>query len=401
MTPSLDTKSGPVELAEFQSQNDHNKTSGHKILRLTQNHPHRTPESWPPPSRLTNSWKTSRKVARQLYVLLTSKTTIRSQSRLTLIAQKAPYSETKTLKVLAAYEQNFIEGAVLWLTTDRPGDALNYRFYERRPVEVLDIAIKKADLLEPNNSLATLLKSWSKPWGSSLHVVPEQSCDFDAEKGLTKAWAHMGGLRPLDDILSVDGVPALHRPTQRHLSLSQAQLYPPRSRRLALQHRESLLPYQQHSTDEALSESQATDDGFLGWPHFPPPQEVSPHGYAKVSSVPTVSPSQLHVDVGTGDIKRVAFYALGLPPQKISTGIWMGDWSVFLRQSAFEWWLSYLRLSLGLSERVTRATSRRRRAIAVVLCHCWRNGRLLWQKRPSEDLAVGWSTNTTRVIKAG
>ena len=55
MTPSLDTKSGPVELAEFQSQNDHNKTSGQKIVPLTQNHPHRTPESWPPPSRLTNS----------------------------------------------------------------------------------------------------------------------------------------------------------------------------------------------------------------------------------------------------------------------------------------------------------------------------------------------------------
>ncbi|KAG6994064.1 hypothetical protein G7Y79_00047g082900 [Physcia stellaris] len=122
-------------------------------------------------------------------------------------AIKAPYSETKTLEVLSAYNQNFSEGAVLWRTTDRPGDALNYRFYERRPVEVLDIAVNTG-LLEAKNPLATLLKSWSKPWGTSLHVVPEQSCDFDADKGLTKAWAYMGGLRPLDDILSVDGVPA-------------------------------------------------------------------------------------------------------------------------------------------------------------------------------------------------
>ena len=55
-------------------------------------------------------------------------------------------------------------------------------------------------------------------------MVPVQFCDFDAERGLVKAWAYMGGLRPLDDILEVENVPGVirqHRKTFHCLAFEE------------------------------------------------------------------------------------------------------------------------------------------------------------------------------------
>ena len=97
---------------------------------------------------------------------------------------------------------------MLLRATNRQGDALNFRFYERRPIDTVGIAIQ-TDLLGPDNVLAPLITSWN-----SLHDgKPEQSCDFDAQKGLTKVWVYMGGFRPLDNILRARDVP---KPISRH-----------------------------------------------------------------------------------------------------------------------------------------------------------------------------------------
>jgi hypothetical protein len=49
--------------------------------------------------------------------------------------------------------------------------------------------------------------------------IPEQSCDFDASRGLVKTWLFLGGAQPLDDILAADGVPEAIR---RHGPLFQS-----------------------------------------------------------------------------------------------------------------------------------------------------------------------------------
>lgn len=102
----------------------------------------------------------------------------------TAAAIGAPYSEATTLKVLETYAQSFRDGAVLWRSTDRPGDALNYRFYERKPVDTVSIAVQ-AGLLAPDNPMIELIQSWSSLYDGA--GTPEQSCDFDAKSGLVSS----------------------------------------------------------------------------------------------------------------------------------------------------------------------------------------------------------------------
>ncbi|KAL5364973.1 prenyltransferase-like protein [Aspergillus floccosus] len=120
----------------------------------------------------------------------------------TCCAIGAPYSKEKTLKVLEAFQDSFALGAVLWRITDRPGDALNYRFYERVSIDAVSCAVE-AKLLKPNHPLSELIVSWSALYPGAA----QQSCDFDAERGFTKIWVYLGDMRPLSDILSVPQVP--------------------------------------------------------------------------------------------------------------------------------------------------------------------------------------------------
>ncbi|KAF9883645.1 hypothetical protein FE257_003079 [Aspergillus nanangensis] len=114
----------------------------------------------------------------------------------------APYSQEKTRKVLETFQASFAQGAVLWRVTDRPGDALNYRFYERVSIDAVSCAVG-AKLLQPNHPLSELIISWSALYPKAA----QQSCDFDAERGFTKIWVYLGDMRPLSDILSVPHVP--------------------------------------------------------------------------------------------------------------------------------------------------------------------------------------------------
>ncbi|SDP97420.1 aromatic prenyltransferase [Lentzea jiangxiensis] len=133
----------------------------------------------------------------------------------------AAYSEEATRKVLDTYADSLRDGAVLWRATDRPGDALNYRFYERIPTNSVTTAIR-AGLLDPKNPMIDLISAWSSLYsGTSTEL-----CDFDAEHGLSKTWIYLGGMRPLEQILGVPGVPRVlraHESRFRELGLTSVR----------------------------------------------------------------------------------------------------------------------------------------------------------------------------------
>ena len=219
----------------------------------------------------------------------------------TCAAIDAPFSEATTRAVIEAYSRSFHEGAVLWRATNRLGDALNFRFYERRPIDTVGIAIQ-AGLLGPDNALARLITSWSLLYDGK----PEQSCDFDAQKGLTKAWVYMGGFRPLDDILNARDVPESirrHGPTFHNLGLESV-------RHVAVDyHSDTINLY--FRAPGPITEDQAAK--FVRLAGCPPPARDE-FEEMRAFLCPTGYTFSVTMTVLTGDIKRVGFYALKLPP---------------------------------------------------------------------------------------
>jgi 4-hydroxyphenylpyruvate 3-dimethylallyltransferase len=114
----------------------------------------------------------------------------------------APFSREVTRRMLDTYAEGFATGAVLWKTTSRPGDALSYRFYSRRRWDTMGIATR-AGLVTPGSPLSELVTSWS----GLNDGQPVQSCDFDADSGLAKAWVFLGATVPLSEVLGAQGVP--------------------------------------------------------------------------------------------------------------------------------------------------------------------------------------------------
>ncbi|KAL2842276.1 prenyltransferase-like protein [Aspergillus pseudodeflectus] len=117
-------------------------------------------------------------------------------------ALNTPYSEPTTLKVIQTFEQSFTHGAVLFRTTNQPNGPLNYRVYERQSIDMVSLATN-AGLLPRDSILGNLVQTWSSLYGDESH----QLADFDSSKGLVKFWVFLGGIRPLAEILNVPGVP--------------------------------------------------------------------------------------------------------------------------------------------------------------------------------------------------
>lgn len=63
---------------------------------------------------------------------------------------------------------------------------------QARIIDTVAIA-EKAGLLQEDNALTGLMTCWS----ALYEGTPEQSCDSDAEKGLTKTWVYMVECGPL------------------------------------------------------------------------------------------------------------------------------------------------------------------------------------------------------------
>ncbi|KAF7939103.1 uncharacterized protein EAE97_007184 [Botrytis byssoidea] len=217
-------------------------------------------------------------------------------------AINAPYSESTTKKILSVFSDSFHDGVVLWRATDRLGDALNYRFYSRRPIDTVNIALS-AGLLSPDiaSTLGNLVTSWS----SLYDGLPEESCDFDAEKGLVKAWVYMRGMRPLGDILSAKGVPeSLTKHEERFKALELEKV------------RHAAVDYQKGTVNlyfraqGPISLQQATSFNALAGAE-PPSQAQFSEMQEFLNAVGYTFAVTIKVD--SGEIERVGYYALKLP----------------------------------------------------------------------------------------
>ena len=224
-----------------------------------------------------------------------------------------------TTNIIHSYTQSFHQGAVLWRATNREGDALNYRFYERSPVDVLRIAID-AGFLKQENPLVCILQRWSAPWRGG---TPEQSCDFDAEKGLTKAWAYQAGFRPLHDLLSMNDIPDSIRKHGTTFDLLGLYIV----RHVAVDfHSDTVNLYFRKSG--SLSAVQAAS--FVQLADCTPPTSAELEEIQRHIN-PTGFTFAVTIAVATGDITRVAFYALGLSPDCLPD---LGDrLNTFFRQA--------------------------------------------------------------------
>jgi len=204
--------------------------------------------------------------------------------------------------MIEAYHQCFASGAVLWRTTNRPNEALSYRFYSRSPIDTVSIAIS-ADFIKPSNPLVHLIQRWSEPWAGP---TPEQSCDFDSEKGLSKIWVTFGAFRQLDDLLSVEGVPDSVRQHKHVFHSLGLELL----RNVAVDFQSDTVNlYLRVSgalTEEKAASLVALADGSTLTPSMWTEMQryLSPSGCTLATTILAA----------TGEIKRVAIYALGLPP---------------------------------------------------------------------------------------
>lgn len=219
----------------------------------------------------------------------------------TCTALNAPYSESTVLAVLKAYNQSFVDGAVLWRTSDRPGDDLNFRFYERRPVDCITSAVT-AGFLKADNPLGNLITSWS----SLYDGTPEQSCDFSVHTGLQKTWLYLGGMRPIDYLLRARDVPESIRslgPTFQGLGLNFV-------RHVAVDFHSNTMNIYFRAPSPITEEQTAKLVALAG---SPPPSQVEFQRMRELLN-PKGFTFSVTAEVATGAVKRVAFYAQKLPP---------------------------------------------------------------------------------------
>jgi 4-hydroxyphenylpyruvate 3-dimethylallyltransferase len=206
-----------------------------------------------------------------------------------------------TRSVLDVYAEDFSTGAVLWRTTNRPGGALNYRFYARERADKLGAAVD-GGLLDPAARLIPLIVSWNDIFGG----IPEQSCDFDAARGLTKVWLYLGGTQPLDGILAADGVPESirrHGPLFHSLDLTHC-------RHVAVDFEHETVNLYFRAPGPVTARQAERFAGLTG-AAMPDEQMLADMGEYMSRGAYTFS---VTLAAATGVIQRIGFYALKLPP---------------------------------------------------------------------------------------
>jgi 4-hydroxyphenylpyruvate 3-dimethylallyltransferase len=133
-------------------------------------------------------------------------------------ALSAPYREESMRNVTKVFGEHFSTGAVLWKTTDRPGDRLYYRFFAREDTNTVEAALS-AGLIRPS-ALTDLVAQWEER-------LPEmvESCDFDCLDGMAKTWVWLGGMRPAEVVFDIPALAALraHLPALLHVGLSHVR----------------------------------------------------------------------------------------------------------------------------------------------------------------------------------
>ncbi|MFJ2648006.1 aromatic prenyltransferase [Streptomyces sp. NPDC087420] len=232
--------------------------------------------------------------------------------RSTAAAVGAPFDEEVTRKALAAYAGHFLDSAVVWKTTGRPGDDLSYRFYTRTRTDTLSTATA-AGLLPPDTPLAPLIAFWSDLYDGA----PEQSCDFTARTGLDKTWVWLGGTRPAAEVLDAEAVPdALRRNLPAFARAGLAHI-----RFLAVDHRHHSVNLYFRVRGPVTAARCADIVSLVG---------VTPPSAEDVAEMGALMPRDYGISVTvsltTGDVARVCFYALNVPdgrlpriPERIAT----------------------------------------------------------------------------------
>ncbi|MYW01968.1 aromatic prenyltransferase [Streptomyces sp. SID3343] len=214
----------------------------------------------------------------------------------------APYDEETTRRVVEVFGSHFHTGAVLWKTTDRPGDHLGYRFFARERTDTVETALA-AGLIR-RSALTALVAEWDRIFETDAI----QSCDFDGFNGMAKTWVYLGGMRPAEQVLDNPAVPPALR----------AQL--PGLKRVGLDHvRFTAVDYRHGSLNVyfrargPLTPSRAAQ--VLGAVGITAPDDAS------VARMRTVVPEDFCLAVtfamDTGRAVRACFYALGIPENRI------------------------------------------------------------------------------------
>ncbi|PQE15082.1 Aromatic prenyltransferase protein [Rutstroemia sp. NJR-2017a BVV2] len=223
-----------------------------------------------------------------------------------------PLPLPSTLHTLHTYTAAFHSAAVLWRYTSKPNSSLTPAVTCSPP------------LLSLTHPLLPLLRFWTALYPES---PPIQSCDFDAATGaLAKTWLFLRGVRALDDILSGDAVPeALKscKPRFENLGLDKV-------RHLAVDWTGGTVNLY-FLVPGSFSTEQVT--GHLSLLERGPPSAES------IQELEKLLPKQgytfaVTVDVGTGEVKRVAYYVMGIPDDRMPD---LGKWMRGFGENAKSW----------------------------------------------------------------
>ncbi|EEQ32241.1 NovQ [Microsporum canis CBS 113480] len=216
----------------------------------------------------------------------------------------APYNESIVARTLNSFGNCFNEGTVIWRSTSRPNDKLNYRFYLRDRVDTVALAIK-AGYIEESHPMARLVTCWSNLFDGET----VQWCDLDPEEGVAKTWIFMKTQRSIDNILDaaeVSDCVRAHRATFHSLGLKLVHF-------AAVDYHGGTLNIY-FTVPGPISEAQAAAYTNLSGCKPPTPDEFA--------DLRKYLPTQRFVfaatiDYTTGKIKRVAFYALNVPGSEL------------------------------------------------------------------------------------
>lgn len=169
-------------------------------------------------------------------------------------------------------------------------------------MDTISIAIDSGHLI-PDDPIVQSSRSWS----SLFNGETVQWLDFDPNAGLAKTWLNLGDRRPVDDVLHATGMPSAvrgHGPTFHGLSLELVTFV--------------AVDYQGKSVNlyflaPALLRSQAALYTNLAGCTPPTDREFD-------DMLEFCQPDGFHfavtMEYATGEITRLAFYALDLPPSR-------------------------------------------------------------------------------------
>lgn len=224
-------------------------------------------------------------------------------------ALDAPYREESIRTVTEVFAEHFSSGAVLWKTTDRPGDRLYYRFFAREDTNTVETALR-AGLLRPS-AMTELVAQWKER-------LPEmvESCDFDCLDGMAKTWTWLGGMRPAEVVFDIPALKTLrtHLPELHRAGLGHVRF-------AAVDYRSSTVNIYFRGRGPLTHERAAEVLAAIG---IGAPDHVSADHMRTV--MPTDFCLAVTFAVDSGLAQRACFYSLGIPdellpplPQRIAT----------------------------------------------------------------------------------